>query len=315
MRGENFSLRSSVFVLILLAVFAVLPITVVKAFSVSQEEINGVNVRDLVDRFCNPVTSIFCDNFIGKTFFINQQPTAPWAHWYKYPYNRDGAASYKNVNKLSEQYLQLQVDDKATANNYSFSDISTSEINNYQGNFLFGENVRVDVRMRYSPNMFSNAQNTGTAKGSAGFLLWNYFTAPVDPEMKDLNHVRDAFGYVWQDQNSFPNAGFWTAAVGQSTPGTYLPLFDMNLSEWHTYSLERRHDSMKFYIDGQLIETQLLNQEGGIPLPATSKMSVDIWADNASYVLDLSTMHVNLDFNDLTETQYVDIDMVRVKNI
>lgn len=263
------------------------------------------------DNICTPTNGVaFCDEFYLPTVYKNQ---FSWAKFWKYGFNPDNGSTYTNV--LTRNYLRLAVNTNATNLNYTNTDISTSEINNYQGNFLFGENTRVDVRMRYSANMSANPAAPKGAKGSAGLLFWNYFSTPVDPQQKDLTKVRDAFGFVWQDEQSFPNAGFWTAAVAQGVPGTYTPLFNQNLSSFHTYSLERRHDSMKYYIDGVLIQTQLLNQPGGITLPSTSKLSVDMWADNASYVLNLTNFTVDLDFNTITQKHYVDIDYVKVSEL
>ncbi|MBN1915912.1 hypothetical protein JW796_02890 [Candidatus Dojkabacteria bacterium] len=253
---------------------------------------------------------LFYDDFVGRTFFKDEKS---WAQWYRYEYNLDGAASYVKLPRASA--LRLMVDEKATDVYYSNADISTSEINNYQGRFLFGENTKVSVRMRYSPNINADPATPAGAKGSAGLLFWNYFLGPVDPELKDLTKVRDAFGFVWQDEGSVPTPGFWEIAVAQGVPGEYLPDYDVDLSQYHVYSLERRHDSMKYFIDGQLVHTVLLNQPGGLDLPATSKLSVDMWVDNATYVLDFSTFQIDMNFNHLDESQYIDIDYVKVTRL
>lgn len=253
---------------------------------------------------------LFRDEFFGRTFYKDQHR---WADWYRYEYDRDGAASYKELYRVNA--LRLMVDEKASNNFYTNADISTSEINNYQGKFLFGEDTKVSVRMKYSPNMNANPSTPAGAKGSAGILFWNYFLGPVDPELKDLTKVRDAFGFVWQDEGSIPTPGFWEVAVAQGVPGQYVPDYDVDLSQYHVYSLERRHDSMKYFIDGQLVHTILLNQPGGLDLPTTSKLSVDMWVDNATYVLDFNTFQIDMNFNDLNESQYIDIDYVRVTSL
>jgi hypothetical protein len=301
MTAPKVPLRVGVVLMLMLAVF-VTPVS-----SVSAQE-NSVK--------CNKTISVFCDDFRGHTFFKNDGPNQDKAHWYKYAFNRDNAASYIDSNGNSEKYLRLQLDERASANNYSNANISTSEINNPTGNFPFGVNTRAEVRMRYSENMKANPfDSTQTARGSAGFLFWDYFTGSVNPEIKNLERVQDAFGFVWQDGEAVPTPGFWIVGVGGGMPGPYLPKFDIDLSQWHTYTIERRHDSMKFFIDGSLAQTMLLNQEGGLTLPDSTKLSTDMWIDNTTYVLDFSTFHINLDFNNLTQKQSIDIDSVNVTSL
>jgi hypothetical protein len=295
----------------------ILATAVAAGFMVMPMNLQSVSASGMfsTDKYCNPFThnNIMCENFLGKTFFKNGTPSVPWATWYKYPFNPDNAVKY--IDRYMENTLRLQVDENTTVNNYSNADISTSEINNYQGNFRFGVNTRAEVRMKFSANMQADPANAGAARGSAGFLFWDYFSVPVSPEMKDVNKVRDAFGFVWQDSTAIPTPGFWLAAVGQGQAGQYLPEFDLDISKFHTYAVERRHDSMKFFIDDALVLTQPLNQEGGIPLPDEQKLSTDIWVDNATYVLDFSDYQVQLEFNKLTEKQFIDVDYVQVTRI
>lgn len=264
--------------------------------------------------FCRQNQTEFCDNFVGKTFFKDQTQLA---QWYRFPVDADNATEYKNT--FFPSTLKLELTDNATAQNYSNANISTSEINNPDGEFLFGEDTRVEVRMRYggddSATFSADPANPGTAQGSAGLLFWNYFFEDVDPEALQLGTVRDAFGFVWQDNRSVPNAGFWLAAVAQGMPGEYKPMFDLDISEYNIYALERRNDSMKYFINDELVHEVPLNQQGGITLPADSKLSVDMWVDNASYVLDFNTFKVNLDFNDLTQDQSVQMDYVEVTKL
>lgn len=269
---------------------------------------------------CSPPSDsiLFCDEFTGRTFYINPTTEHPGnpagkALWWQYPYNRDNGTVLYEVN--SGGFIRLQLNENVSSNYYSNADISTSEINNINGNFLFGENVRVEVRMRYSPNMHANADNPGSAWGSAGFIFWNYFTVPGDPELKNLNAVRDAFGFTWQDGSSVPNPGFWMFNVAQTVPGNYVYYPNIDLSQFHTYVLERRHHSMRFFIDGQLVHEEPLNQPGAIQLPAESKLTIELWTDNATYLLDMNTYYMDLVFRDLTEPQYVDIDYVIVTRL
>ncbi len=261
------------------------------------------------DSLCHNSLSFFCDDFFGHTLF---KDVTDAADWHRFPYNVDGAANYTNL--MPENVLRLELDADATDQHYSNANISTSEINNINGNFLFGENSRVEVRMRFSPNALAHGANTGTAKGSAGFLFWNYFFNEVDPINGRLGVVRDAFGFVWQDDTS-TLPGFLAIGVVQGQAAFFVPQYDLDLSQFHTYTIERRPTSMTYYVDGQLVGVLPLNQPGALTLPAGQKLSVDFWFDNATYLQDLQTFETTIIFNDLVEPQYLDIDYARVDSI
>lgn len=259
--------------------------------------------------FCLSSPSLFCDDFIGHTIF---KDTTHAASWYRFPYNPDDGVNY--VNLMPDNLFRLELDADVTDQHYNNANISTSEINNINGNFLFGENSRVDVRMRFSPNVFASGANTGTAKGSAGLLFWNYFFNEVDPSNGRLGVVRDAFGFVWQDDTS-TLPGFLAVGVVQGQAAFFVPLYDVDLTEFHTYTIERRHTSMTYYLDGQLVGVLPLNQSGALSLPAEQKLSTDLWFDNATYLQDLSTFETTIIFNDLVEPQYLEADYVRVTTL
>lgn len=258
--------------------------------------------------YCNPLNTIFCDNFFAPTLYKDQTSLA---RWYRYTEDFDNAADY--IQLLGENRLRLRINPNASTNHYSNADISTSEINNNAGKFLFGVNTRVDVRLRYSPNMTSDG--TGSAKGSAGILFWNYFQTPVDPEHKVLGHNRDSFGFIWQAQANEPLPGFWLTGFAQGEFGAAVPYYDIDLSKFHTYSLERRHNSMKYLIDNQVVLTVPLNQPGSLTLPASAKLSVDTWVDNGTYTLNDLTSAPQIDFADITQSQWADIEYISVKAI
>jgi hypothetical protein len=251
---------------------------------------------------------IFCDDFRGKTLFKDQKRHADW---YRFPADFDNAAEY--INLVSSDLLRLEVTSNATANHYSDANISTSEINNNQGKFLFGVNTRAEARYRYSNNIKADA--SGSAQGSAGFLFWNYFTTPVDPENHQLGLTRDSFGFIWQGADNTPLPGFWITGFAGGQVTGFVPYPNINLNEFHTYAVERRHDSIKYFIDDQLVHTAVINQPGTPSLADSVKLSTDLWVDNARYNLDPQTFTVSINFIDLAASQYTDIDYVKVTQL
>ena len=256
---------------------------------------------------CSVFRDIFCDNFTGKTWFKDQ---TPWTPWYRYP--DDAAADYINMGTK----LRLQVNDASQDGVYSNANISTSVINQVGTDLRFGVNTRAEARLKFSPNMNSDPMNPGTARGSAGFLFWNYFQGEpgyiVTPEDGNVEAPpQDVVGFAWQDgASTIPGLSTFVAVGG--VPALFANV-NVDMSEYHTYAIERRHDSFKLFVDDTLIGEVPVNVEGGYHfIPDDHKLSTDSWVDNASYQYDLQTFNANLTFSHVDQNQWVDVDFIRV---
>jgi hypothetical protein len=259
---------------------------------------------------CNVFTDIFCDNFNGRTWFKDQ---TSWAEWYRYP--DDDVSDYIHRGRK----LRLQINTNSREGIYSNANISTSRINEVNTDLRFGVNTRAEARIRFSENMNADALNPGTARGSAGFLFWNYFQGEpgylVTPEDGHVERPpQDIVGFAWQDANSTIPGLSTFAAIG-GVPALFEPV-DVDMSEYHIYAIERRPNSFKLFVDDTLIGEIPVNVEGGYHfIPDDHKLSTDSWVDNASYQYDLQTFNANLTFNEVDENQWVDVDYIRVVEI
>jgi len=258
--------------------------------------------------------SLICDNFNGHTWFKDQKSHALWYRTDE-AINFDNAYVYKNMRSGRTQFLRVGLNARASASHANYAEIGLVEINNYQADFPIPVNTRVEARMRYAPDMKADQASPGTGLGSAGILFWDYHLGPIDYENKILPPPNDAFGFVWQEGGSTPNPGFWVSNVAGAMPGNYMPYPNINLSKWHTYVMERRHDSMTYFIDGEMVLVQPLNQPGSIQLADSQKLTVDFWRDNLRYNFDPLTYSFTITFEDLVKGSYVDLDYFQVSNL
>ncbi len=264
--------------------------------------------------FCNPFQpgTLMCNNFLGLTFYKDQ---TPWATFNRYidPNGPVGAAQYINTGTT----LKLHVNSLSRADNYTNADISTNVINAVNPFLRFGVDTRAEVRMRYSPNYFADPTIPNSAKGSAGFLLWNYFSVPIDPEppASMISKPRDVFGFAYQDQAS-TIPGFKAYAIAEGQFAMIDPQYQMDLSQWHTYTIERRHTSVTFLVDGVQIAQVPLNQPGALTLPDENGLAMDVWSDNATYIFtDPVTITATLAYNHIDAPQGVEIQYEQATHI
>ncbi len=262
---------------------------------------------------CNPGHSIICDNFNGQTFFKDEHGNALW---YRTPpaIDYDNANVYDNRHEGPLHYLRVGMTSAVTDQHAAFAEIGLVEINNYLADFPVTVDSRVEARLRFAPDMQASPA-PGTAVGSAGMLFWSYHQGSIDYENHILPPPNDAFGFVWQQAESTPLAGFWISNVADGIPGQFVPLFSVDMSQWHTYVIERRHDTMTYYIDGALIQEQPLNQPDSITLPDDQDLTVDIWRDNMRYNFDPNIFEYIITFEDLTQDSWVDVDYFQVTSL
>lgn len=251
------------------------------------------------------------DNFQGQTFFKDEKSDALW---YRTPaeIDFDSANFYDNRHEGTTEFLRVGMTSATTNQHAGFAEIGLVEINNHQANFPITVNSRVEARMRFAPDMQANPA-PGTAVGSAGMLFWSYHQGTIDYENHILPQPNDAFGFVWQQAESTPLAGFWISNVADGKPGEFVPLFSVDMSQWHNYVIERRHDKMTYYIDDTLIQEQPLNQEGTITLPDDQNLTLDFWRDNMRYNFDPAVFEYLITFENLSQDSWVDIDYFTVK--
>jgi hypothetical protein len=276
----------------------------VSLFSVTV--LNPISACEKPKYECNSRTSIFCDNFTGRTFYKDEHR---WADWYRF-HDGDRPASY--YDSLSKT-LRLRVQN-TTEGTYSDSEVALTELYKDNAYLLYGENTRVDIRMRFSPNMKPEMANPGTAQGTAGFLFWNYYKGTKDPINGIFDPVRDAFGFTWASETA-PGL-FIFKSVDSNVIMTPMEAVvpGININEFHTYSIERRHESIKFYIDGVLVDQLAVNGSTGLNLPADHKFTVDFWADNASYFFNADGSIKSV-FWHIEDAQWLETDFVSITRI
>lgn len=248
--------------------------------------------------YCSYLHTDFCDNFIGRTWFKDQ---TPWAKWYRWQANDPVSAA--EYNDILWHKLQLKINENATASSYVNADISTSVIfdSGLPTNFPYGEDTLVEANFKLSPNMSADPYSGANFRGSAGFLLWNYTTF-------------DILGFSVNDPTSYPFAGLWINVVVEGQDMS-LPIFDVDITTYHTYGIERLADAANFYIDGELVYSVALNVAGAPTLPATTNLAIDLWVDNASNVLNFETFQVDQIPNDIVDPIYMNIDYFSVTNL
>jgi hypothetical protein len=257
---------------------------------------------------CLAPGTLFCDDFRSGIEFKDQDAGALW---FRYANGDDPSiAKYQPT----ADGLRLKINTNSSDTNYSNSNISTSEINNGFSPFLrFKVNTRAEARMRFDPQMQAASFNPGSAKGSAGFLYWNYFKSPVDPETGFIYDPQDVFGFVWQDgQSTLPGLKALGLVDGQFA--LYQPLDSVDMSVYNTYAIERRHTSIKYFVNDVLVAEIPLNQPGTLQLSDDRGLAADAWTDNASYQYNLGggVVSANLLFHHLPEDQNVDVSYVKV---
>jgi hypothetical protein len=282
-------------------------------FGLAKAETPELPFNQATVNFCHPEdpATLFCEDFDGQTFYKDEYD---WARWFRFSAN-DPAAQH--INGIGE--LKLQINTLSSATDYSNANISTSKINQVDPFLNFGVNTRAEARIRFSPNVLASGLNPGTAKGSAGFLFWNYFKGDlgyyVDPEDGNLeNPPQDVLGFIWMDnQSTLP--GWNVFAVVNGIPAMFQPI-DVDMSQYHVYAVERTHDYFRFFLDGVQLAELPINQEGGyLFIPDEHKLATDVWFDNASYNYNLLDFSANLTFHQLAENQWVDTDYVRVTQL
>lgn len=257
---------------------------------------------------CNPKKDwLFCDDFFGRTFYKDEHN---WADWYRFHDGNRPASHYDSLEKT----LRMRVSPDATSGVYSNAEVSLTELYKDNPFLIFGVDTRVDIRMRFSPNMNYDFFDPGTATGTAGFLFWNYYKGTKDPIHGQFDPVRDAFGFTWASETAPGLIVFKSVDSNVSVlPISFImPGFDM--SQYHTYSVERTHTNVKFYIDGVQIDQVNFNVVGEPVLPDAHKFTVDFWADNASYFFNPDGSIFSV-FWDVQEDQWLQVDYVRVGNI
>jgi len=251
-------------------------------------------------------SQLFCDNFIGNTLYKDQTSKADW---YRFADGNRPASFYDNTG----DGLRLRVSG-AKSTDYSNAEVSLTKLYLDNANLLFGENTRADIRMKFSPNMQADGANAGTAKGTAGFLFWNYYQGTKDPVKGQFDPVRDAFGFTWASDTA-PGLITFKAVGGVTTisPVTQLlPGFNMNI--YHTYSVVRTHNAIKFLIDGKKIDGLAVNVAGGLQLDPSHKLTADFWADNASYFFRADGT-IYSTFSTTTADQWIKAEYVKVTQI
>ena len=271
---------------------------------------------------CNSRRTEICDNFSGRTRFFEDFSRRQWNHMHNVLWHRtddsddyEDAYFYQNKEGGPTKFLRVGINSKATDQHANFAEIGLVEINNYLADFPIPVDSRVEFRMRYAADMKADNTAPDQGVGSAGMLFWDYHMGEIDYDNYILPPPNDAFGFVWQQPESTPNPGFWISNVAGGYPGGYIYYPNIDLSEWHVYAIERRHESMTYFIDGEEVYVQALNQEGTIQLSDDQKLTADFWRDNMRYTFDPSTYSISISFQDIQHKSYVDIDYFQVTNL
>jgi hypothetical protein len=150
---------------------------------------------------------------------------------------------------LIPEGIKLAVKDSANDKSYSNSEIYTP-----------GHTYKyhcVQIRLKYE-----NPQ-----KGSMG---WGFWIGTMDVRESQVAWFARAQGPI-----NYPANGFW-AVTRKMRKRKMIPIKGVSLEDWHTYTVDWRKDSVRFWIDDVLVaehKTNLLK----------SRMRFAVWIDNAVY--------------------------------
>lgn len=274
--------------------------------------VNGVKADSTT--VCDDPSVLLCDTFQGTTLYKDENSNALFFR-YVNGFNHPDDPQIAKYTDLKPG-LQLSINTNSTNDNYSNSDISTSVINDGTSSYLrFGVNTRAEARIKFDPKMLPQASNPGNTKGSTGLLYWDYFKNPVNPEDGIITNARDVIGFSWQDSAS-TLPGFKAIAAIDGTFALYDPIENINLGDFNTYAIERRHDSLKWFVNGTQVAELPINQTGTLQLPDSQGLAEDAWVDNASYQYVLGTTLTGyLTFNHLTQDNNIQISYFKISSI
>jgi hypothetical protein len=204
--------------------------------------------------------------------------------------------------------------------------------------------LRLEVKARASlpaASLNSNQASDDILRGTAGFGLWNYpFSVRGDvlmlPEAiwffyasppSNMALVPGIPGWGWKAQvvhsmrpgallAALPTAlaTGWGLLSGQTTPaarwlqrlsGTHEALLDVEMTGWHTYTLEWQAAEVLFRVDGKRILS--------VPQPPTRPLGFVAWLDN-QYAI--ATPRGVLRFGTVsTDQEWFELDSVRIESL
>lgn len=204
--------------------------------------------------------------------------------------------------------------------------------------------LRMEVRSRSSlpaATSASTSESRNILRGTAGFGFWNYpFSVRGDvlmlPESiwffyasspSNMALVPDIPGWGWKAQvvHSMRTetlaavvptalATMWGRVTGNTQPaarwmqrlsGANEALLSVEMTEWHTYSLEWRESMATFWVDNALVLR--------VPHPPTRPLGFVAWLDN-QYAI--ATPRGVLRFGTVNSgPQWLDIDSIKIENL
>lgn len=177
---------------------------------------------------------------------------------------------------------------------------SDAEINDLMGDPppYKWQNVSLEMRLRCSND------NASAGAGTRGWGLWNgsFGTLFGDPTPSNI------IWFISVSPDSYDAfEGFKAYVITNDAIQPPVDLSGTDITQWHTYRVDRQPGSVLFAIDD--------NPVGTFANPPTIPLGVVIWIDNYVVTCSEDPLACERGFLDLAEDQSIEVDYVRITSL
>jgi hypothetical protein len=224
----------------------------------------------------------------------------------------DACASYQSSG--GSNYLRIGINPSATPGFYTNTDVSEVELgypgvtNSGPWTATYGHPVTLETRVKW--NSSYNYLGTGTAQGTSGVILWNSAVEDLDVGATgEYDHI----GFTLSSSdviNGLLTGLAGTTIINKLPLGISRPLLPVDVNNWVNLKMVWAENilgiqTVTYYVNGTFIGLNIL------PVKLTG-LSAEMWVDNQEPYLDPLQGGYGFNYPSAVESQYMDVDWIKV---